>query len=305
MDVRHVVRWLTISIGIVLMIAALAAAGIYALSARRLNRVYDVNVVVPRAMPTDAAAVERGRHIATALASCTMCHGADLGGQMLAEQGPLGILVAPNLTRGRGGLGAMFTDVDWVRGIRHGVHGDGTTLLAMPTEAFVYMNEGDVADLIAYLKQVPGVDRVMPPSRLGPLGRTLLVAGKFSILVAEKTPRIGYPAAIPPAPTVEYGRYLANFTGCHGCHGFGLSGGEVAGPPGTPPASNLTADPATGIARWTETDFERALRHGVTPDGRQLNIFMPWPYFAGLTDTEVRALWSYLRSVPAKPFGNK
>jgi len=301
---RTVVRW-TLRIGVVLLVLAAGLAGaVYALSARRLNRVYAIDVVVPRAIPADAAGIERGRHIATALASCQMCHGADLGGQTLVE-GPIGTIAAPNLTRGAGGLGAAFADADWVRGIRHGVHRDGTTMLAMPTEAFVYMNEGDVGALVAYLKQLPAVDRAMPPSRLGVLGRALLAAGKFSILVAEKTPRLAYPDAITPASTVDYGRYLANFTGCHGCHGFGLSGGAVAGPPGIPPASNLTPDPATGIARWTEADFERALRHGVTPDGRQLDTFMPWPYFSGMTNTEVAALWSYVRSVPAKPFGNK
>jgi mono/diheme cytochrome c family protein len=299
-----IIRWFTRILVVVLVLGVIGAALVYGLSARRLNRVHAVDVAVPRVISSEPSAIGRGRHIADALGSCSMCHGTDLGGQMMVE-GPIGTLAAPNLTRGAGGLGAGFTDADWVRGIRHGVHRDGTTLLAMPSEAFVYMNEGDVGDLVAYLKQIPAVDRTMPSSRLAPLGRALLVAGKFSILVAEKTPRIPYPAAVTPASTVDYGRYLANFTGCHGCHGFGLSGGQVAGPPGIPPASNLTPDPVTGIAQWSEADFERALRHGVRPDGRQLDIFMPWPYFSGMSDTEVGALWQYLRSVPAKPFGNK
>lgn len=302
---RRTLRLIGLTLLALLLLVALGAATIYALSARRLNRVYDVNVVVPRVIPDDPAAVERGRHIATALTSCLMCHGSDLGGQTVIPEGPIGTVTAPNLTRGIGGLGASFVDADWVRGICHGVHRDGTTLLVMPSEAFVYMNETDIADLIAYLKQVPAVDRTLPSSSLGPLGRALLVAGQFSILIAEKTPRTAYPEPVTPGSTVEYGRYLANFTGCHGCHGFGLSGGPVAGPPNTPPASNLTPDPATGIANWTEADFERALRHGVRPTGPQINTFMPWPYFSGMTDTEVKALWLYLRSVPAKTLGGK
>ena len=224
---------------------------------------------------------------------------------MLSDGGPMGTLAAPNLTSGKGGLGATFTDADWVRGIRHGVHRDGTTLLIMPCEAFVYMNERDLGDLIAYLKHLPPVDRQMPRVHLSALGRTLLVLGKFSVLIAEKTPRLPYPAVVEPGPTAAYGRYLANFTGCHGCHGFGLSGGRVAGPPDEPPASNLTPDPATGIAHWTQDDFARALRQGVRPDGRAIDTFMPWPYFAGLTDDEVTALWLHVRSVPPRPFGNK
>jgi hypothetical protein len=72
-----------------------------------------------------------------------------------------------------------------------------------------------------------------------------------------------------------------------------------------PRASNLTPDPTTGIAHWTQDDFARALRQGVRPDGRAIDTFMPWPYFAGLTDDEVMALWLHVRSVPPRPFGNK
>ena len=76
----------------------------------------------------------------------------------------------------------------------------------------------------------------------------------------------------------------------------------MAGPPGLPPASNLT--PA-GIGSWTETDLTRALREGRRPDGRQLDEFMPWKVFRGMTDADIHAIWLYLKSVPAKPFGNK
>jgi mono/diheme cytochrome c family protein len=262
----------------------LAAAVVAVVSWRRISRVHTVNVVVPRTIPTDAAAIEHGKHMATAMGSCTYCHGPDLGGQMMEEPGAFGTLAAPNLTRGAGGLGATFTDTDWVRAIRHGIHRDGTSLLIMPSEVFVFMNEADLGDLIAYLKQLPPVDREMPPSSLGPLGRTLLVAGQVS-LITDRTPSVPYPAIVPPGPTLEYGRYLANFTGCHGCHGPGLSGGHVEGSPGAPAATNLTPDPS-GLEKWTEADFERALRHGVRPNGTQINIFMPWPNFSGMTDDE-------------------
>lgn len=302
---RRVLRWGGVALLVLAGAAVVGALMVYALSTRRLQRAYPVTVVSPRPLPSDAGAYERGKHIATAMASCTLCHGPDLGGQLVSAEGPIGTLAAPNLTRGRGGLGASFTEADWVRAIRHGVHRDGTTLLVMPCEAFVYMNEPDTAALIAYLQHLPPVDREMPRSRLGPLGRTLLVLGRFSILVAEKTPALEYPAVVAPGPTAAYGRYLANFTGCHGCHGFGLSGGRVAGPPNTPAAPNLTPDPQTGIAHWTEADFRHAVRQGVRPDGRPIDPFMPWPYFAALTDVEVSALWQYVRSVPPKPFGNK
>jgi len=81
---------------------------------------------------------------------------------MISEAGPIGTLSAPNLTRGQGGLGATFSDADWVRAIRHGVHADGTTLLIMPSEAFVYMNEPDVAALVpGFRPRVPTVCSVV------------------------------------------------------------------------------------------------------------------------------------------------
>ena len=296
-------RWLGIVVAAVLALVLLAAAFVAVVSWRRISRVHTVNVVVPRSIPSDAAAIERGKHVATAMGSCTYCHGPDLGGQIMQQPGAFGTLAAPNLTRGAGGLGTTFTDTDWVRAIRHGIHRDGTSLLVMPSEAFVYMNEADLGDLIAYLKQLPAVDREVPPSRLGPLGRTLLVAGQVS-LITDRTPSMPLPAIVPPGPTLEYGRYLAGFTGCIGCHGPGLSGGHVEGPPGAPPAANLTPH-SSGLENWTETDFDHALRRGVRKNGTPIDIFMPWPNFSGMTDVEVEALWLFVRSVPAKAFGNR
>ena len=99
-----------------------------------------------------------------------------------------------------------------------------------------------------------------------------------------------------------YGKYLVEIAGCAGCHGYGLSGGRVAGPPGTPPAANLT--PA-GIGSWTEADLRRVLREGRKQNGTPLDPFMPWKTYAGMTDDEITAIWLYLRTVPPKPFGNK
>jgi len=68
-------------------------------------------------------------------------------------------------------------------------------------------------------------------------------------------------------------------------------------------ARNITPDPETGIGKWTEADFIRALKTGLTPDGRILDPFMPWGAFQGLTDTDLKALWAYLRTI--EPIKNK
>jgi hypothetical protein len=108
-----------------------------------------------------------------------------------------------------------------------------------------------------------------------------------------------------PAPdtSAAYGQYLANAGGCTSCHNPAMSGGGVAGPPGSPPPPNLTLG---GIPHWTEADFVRALREGKTPDGRDLNNnFMPWRSSGRMTDAEIHALWLWMRSLPAKQLGER
>ena len=63
--------------------------------------------------------------------------------------GPVGRVVGPNITRGRGGRGD-FTDADWVRAIRFGVRRDGTSLVMMPSEVFTNFNNADLMSIVAY-----------------------------------------------------------------------------------------------------------------------------------------------------------
>lgn len=283
-----------------IVVAGLSTALVYVVSERKLNSRYPFAPAALR-VHGDAATVERGEHLFRAVGSCTLCHGEDGGGAIYVDSPALGVVVGPNLTRGRGGLGSRFAGADWERAVRQGVHPDGRSLLIMPTEVFVNLTDEDMAALIAYLERLPPVDRELPPTRLYLIGRAMLAAGALDILVAPKT-SLEHRVANAPVGTVEHGRYLANISGCHGCHGYGLSGGRVVGPPDLPPASNLT--PAA-LSSWTERDFRRVMREGRRPDGRELHQFMPWRQFSRMTDPELSSLWLYLRSVPPKPFGNK
>jgi mono/diheme cytochrome c family protein len=273
---------------------------VYFGSEQPLKRKYDV-AVSPVAVPTDSASLARGEHLYRTI-TCALCHGDDGGGAIMEQDRMLGTIAGPNLTRGAGGVASERSDEDFIRAITRGVAIDSTSLIVMPSEVFTHLAESDLGAIIGYLRQLPPVDRNVPPSRFGPLGRALLAMGKMNILVAPKTPDYDAPASPPPEGTLEYGRYLADVSGCHGCHGYGLSGGRVAGPPDLPPASNLTP---SGIGRWTEADFTRAMREGKRPDGTSLDEFMPWRGFRHMSDNELHALWLYIQSVPPKPFGNK
>ena len=61
---------------------------------------------------------------------------------------------------------------------------------------------------------------------------------------------------------------------------------------------SITPDPVSGIGKWTEADFVRALRTGVTPSGETLHPFMPWHELQRMTDEDLHAMYEYLRTVP-------
>jgi mono/diheme cytochrome c family protein len=214
-------------------------------------------------------------------------------------------LFASNLTAGRGGVASGYTDRDWVRSIRDGVGPDGKPLLFMPAHEFNALSDADVADLVAFIKSRPPVDNEPVRNRVGPIARVLFLKGDLPLVPAEiidhDAPRAATP---PPGPTAAYGAYLA--ATCIGCHGEGLSGGPI---PGAPPSMavplNITPDASTGIGAWSEQDFYTAIRTGKRPDGTELKPDMPWLAYSEMSPHELRALWLYLRSVPAKVEGGR
>ena len=107
---------------------------------------------------TDAETLARGERLATTH-GCTDCHDKDLGGRVLVDAFPIGRLAAPNLTRGKGGVGGRLDAASAERAIRHGLGEDGRLLLYMPTTDFNALTDADTADLIAYVLAIAPVDR--------------------------------------------------------------------------------------------------------------------------------------------------
>lgn len=303
---RKVFRLVGFAILGVLGIALIGAIGVYIVTERRFNQIYTI-AAAKLVIPTDAAAVERGRYISEAITKCADCHGEGLGGEVFLDDPALGRLVAANLTAGAGGIGGSYSDEDWVRALRHGVDPDGKPLLFMPAQEYTHLGDEDLGALIAYLKSLPPKDNVLPGSSAGPLGRLLFLTGQLELVPAELIDHQAERAAVPArAATKEYGKYLAETGGCVGCHGPGLSGGPIPGaPPEIPPAQNITPDRETGLGTWTIADFEIALRRGKRPDGSAISEMMPWKATAKMTDEDLEALWLYLQTVPAKAFGGR
>ncbi|WP_442965510.1 cytochrome c [Ralstonia sp. A12] len=121
-----------------------------------------------------------------------------------------------------------------------------------------------------------------------------------AILVLLST--IGIARADQPGPDhmlIERGRYLAQAGDCAACHtGKGaapFSGGLKMNVPmlGAIFSTNITPDPETGIGRYSEAEFARALRDGVAKDGHNLYPAMPYPSYAKVSDEDAAALYAY------------
>lgn len=129
-----------------------------------------------------------------------------------------------------------------------------------------------------------------------------LIAGAGACVLALAAP------ASAQSGSPERGRYIFDAAGCYGCHtqaqGAPLAGGPPLRTPfGTFYAPNITPDRAHGIGQWSEADFLRALRQGVSPQGRHYYPAFPYSSYTKMTTQDLRDLRAYLATVPpaAKP----
>ena len=281
--------------GILLGLAVLTLAVVYALSQARLDKRYEVRVAP--AVPDPALAAE-GARLARSR-GCADCHGEDFGGKLLLDQMPFGRIVGDNLTRMPAGHEAGSVQERMFRALHHGVDMDSRPLMMMPSKEFASLSRHEVDALSAYFSRLAPTGPELPDSVLGPLGRTLLVAGKLDgFLSAEAIDHAaGIVAEPPPLGTLEYGRHAAQL--CTGCHRDDFGGGPMPhGGPGLPSAANLTPA-ATGLARWSERDFMTAMRSGRRPDGTAIDgSAMPWRAVGRASDLELHSIWLFLQSLP-------
>jgi mono/diheme cytochrome c family protein len=284
---------------VVVGLALLGAASIAAHA--RLGKHYQTHrIELPLPVGSDAAAIERGKHLVTARYGCAACHGQNLAGGVMIDDAAIGEVRGPNLTAGKGSRSAKYTMADWDRIVRHGVKPDGTPAV-MPSDDFFKMSDAELSDIVAYVRSVPPVDAEVKAPSFGPIGNVLLALGKLP-LSAERTAPAVHPS-VPPAAAdnAQFGEHLA--ATCVTCHRQNLAGGPMAfGPPSWPAAANLTPH-ATGLRDWTFDDFDKALTRGSSKDGHLLRSPMAEVVQGtqAMDVTERKALWTYLRQVSAAP----
>lgn len=293
---KKILKWIGIGFGVVVILLVIAAGVLYFRGQSRFNQTYAVPVENV-AIPNDATSLERGKHLAALL--CSGCHGENLAGTDFFNDPGLGTIHAKNLTSGQGGVGASYTDADFVRTLRHGVRPDGTSVFVMPSKDYHYLSDQDLGSIIAYLRTVPPVDQEWGPKQFTLMGNVLIGVGVFdNFMMADLIDHTGpRPAVSPIGVTQEYGDYVVRLNGCRQCHGPQLSGGKVDDPTINLLGPNLT--PGGELATWSEADFINTLRTGVTPSDHHLSEVMPWKiYGTKMSDDELKAVFLYLQSLP-------
>jgi mono/diheme cytochrome c family protein len=142
------------------------------------------------------------------------------------------------------------------------------------------------------------------PSRIAAgIAAVVLLAGAAAAFAIAWRPAIA--AVEPPSPQsfdaalVKKGRDLAAIGNCNDCHtvrgGKNFAGGlPVPTPFGTIFSSNITPDAETGIGRWSEAAFRRAMRSGVNREGQHLYPTFPYDHFTNVSDEDDRALYAFL-----------
>lgn len=149
-----------------------------------------------------------------------------------------------------------------------------------------------------------------------------VAASGFAGFVFLARPLSRPPQAVSVISTPERlarGEYLAYTTGCVDCHSkrdfkryagpplspLGAHGDcfdKGIGVPGVICPPNLTSDKETGIGAWTDGEILRAMREGVSRNGRPLFPLMPYSDLRSLSDEDAMSIVAYLRTLPAATY---
>jgi mono/diheme cytochrome c family protein len=267
------------------------------------------------ASPTGAGDPAKGKYIMAINGGCG-CHGPDhagfkpgappdQSGSLFA--GPFGTVTAKNITPDKDtGIG-NWTDAQVTSAMTNGIDDQGKQLFPiMPYTSFHFMSNGDVADLVAYVRTLPAVKNDVPDNKLsGPV---------------PPAPQLPPSPAAAPTGGVERGAYVANAISiCGDCHTPSLpdgspdmsrllAGGVVqTGPTTSEIAPNLTPDNVTGLGTWTDAQIISVLKTGLEPGGDKVEGLMisqimgtplPGGGYSQYTAADAQAVAAYLRSLP-------
>ncbi len=273
--------------------------------------------------------LDRGKYLAVNVAGCIDCHstrdftkfsgpivpGTEGGGGMLFDEniGLPGKIYAKNITPDpETGIGT-WTDDEIIRAITQGINKKGDTLFPiMPYPHLNHAGKEDLMSIVAYI-------RTLKPIKNKIADRQLFIPIAMAYPGPALQPSVENNVAPPESDKVKYGEYLATLADCGTCHspltqhGPDMTRMYAGGylfklPTFTVNSSNITPDSATGLGTWTEERFMakfipyREEKNYNFTVGKE-NTIMPLSLHAGMTDSDLKAIWAYLRTV--KPISNK
>ncbi len=252
------------------------------------------------------AAAGEAVYWAAGCASCHMAVGGDslvlAGGQRFDTQ--FGTFFAPNispdLVNGIGG----WTLPEFARAIQKGVSKDGAHYFpALPYSAYAKMAPQDVADLKAFMDQLPPDATPSQPHEIAfpfNIRRTL---GLWKLLFADES----YVITGDLSPQAQRGRYIAEtLAHCGECHTprnvlGGLDRSKwLAGAPN--PDGKGRSPKIAGIT-WSDVELMTYFTTGFTPDYDSVGGHMAHVVdnMTKLPESDRAALIAYLRAVPRIP----
>src|SRR3974390_1531898 len=258
--------------------------------------------------------LERGRYIATSLSGCLYCHsphdwnapgtpfvpGKEGSGEVLPYADRPGRVVAPNLTADPETGAGRWSDDQFARAIREGIGHDGRDLFPkIPYLHFRQMSYEDLASVVVYLRSLTPVRNELPKTEI-------IFPVKYLIRSVPQPLTAPVPDVPPDAGLVKYGAHLVSLAGCSDCHTSQIQGQNVAGMefaggqpfPGPWPmvaSANITPD-STGISGYTDDSFVQMIRTGAV-NGQALSDVMPTKIYKNLSDSDLKAMFAYLRTV--------
>lgn len=269
--------------------------------------------------------IQHGAYLANHVTVCMDCHSTrdwkqfagpvipgtlGKGGEYFGrEVGFPGKFYARNLTPFNLG---DWTDGEIYRAITTGVDKDGEALFpVMPYLFYGKMDRDDIYDIIAYLRTLPSIENTVPEHEIDFPMNFIINTIPVEAEQSERPEK---------SNTVEYGKYLVNAASCMECHSkaekgeiimeTAFAGGrEFKMPNGIVRSANITPENETGIGFWTETAFVNRFKSYDNPNNfsqmkeNQVNTIMPWTMFAGMDTTDLKAIYSYLKTL--KPIKNK
>jgi mono/diheme cytochrome c family protein len=275
--------------------------------------------------------IARGDYLANHVAACIHCHskrdfskfsgpvvpGSEGGGGSVFNHEILdaipGTLYSKNITPdNETGIGA-WTDDEILRAITQGISKNGDTLFPiMPYINYNKMAKDDLLSIIAYLKTLKPIKNKVPAREL-----MIPISMAYPGPILQKS----VDGNVRPLETdiVKYGEYINNAADCATCHTPFVKGqadfAKIFSGGNTfhiekfrVNAANLTPDSATGLGAWTEERFLNKFtvyreEKSYNYDPGTQNTVMPLVDFSGMTDTDLKALYAFLRTV--KPVSNK